>query len=96
MNVYRSIPPLPGIYRLFFLLPSAHAPPLLDSEDSSGIEGFGFDDKSDNAEAREAAGEEESRGQSPCPSDNAVADHPKGPRSAARKHRASSLPSDKR
>ena len=65
MNVYRSSPPLPGIYRLFFLLPSAHEPPLPDSEDTSRIEGFDSDDESDNAEAGEAAGEEESRGQSP-------------------------------
>ena len=65
VNVYRSSPPLPGIYCPFFLLPSAHAPPLPDSEDTSGIEGFDSDDESDNAEAGEAAGEEESRGQSP-------------------------------
>jgi len=88
VNVYRSSPPLPGIYGPFFFLPSAHAPPLPDSEDSSGIEGFSSDDEYDNA----AAGEEENRGQSPSPSDTAVADHPKGTRSAVRKRRASSQP----
>jgi len=67
---------------------------LLDSEDSSGIEGFGFDDKSDNAEAREAAGEEESREQSPSLTESVVAKHPKGTRLTTRKHRASSQPGD--
>ena len=81
---------MPSIYRPFFLLPSAHALPLPDSEDSSGIECF----SSDDAEAGEAAEEEESRGHSPNPSDTAVADHPKGTRSATRKHRALSLTGD--
>ena len=60
MNVYRSSPPLPAIYHPFFLLPSTHAPPQSDSEDSSGIEGFDSDNASGHAEAREAAGEDES------------------------------------
>ena len=60
MNVYRSSPPLPGIYHHFYLLPSAHAPPQLDSEDSLGIESYDFDDESGHAEAGEAAGEDES------------------------------------
>ena len=50
------------VYRPFFLLPSAHVPPLPDSEDSSGIEGIGSDDESGHAEAGEAAGEDESVG----------------------------------
>ena len=49
--MYRSSPPLPGIFRPSHLVPSAHAQPLLDSEDSSEIEGFSSDDKTDNAEA---------------------------------------------
>ena len=94
MNVYRSSPPLPGIYGPFFFLPSAHAPPLPDSEDSSGIRGFNSNDENNDAEAGETAGEEESRGHSPSPSDTTVADHPKVTRSAARKRRASSLTGD--
>ena len=62
MNVYRSSPPLLGIYRPFFLLPSAHAPPLLDFEDSSRTGGSNSDDESGNAETKEAAGEEEGGG----------------------------------
>ena len=96
MNVYRSIPPLPAIYRPFFLLPSAHAPPQLDYEDSSGIEGYDSDNASGHAEAGEAAGEDGSGGQSPSPSESARADHSKGTRSAARKCRASSQPGDNR
>ena len=82
------------VYRPFFLLPSAHVPPLPDSEDSSGIRGFSSNDENDDAEAGETAGEEESRGHSPSPSDTTVADHPKVTRSAARKRRASSLTGD--
>ena len=78
MNTYRSSPPLLGIYRPFFLLPSAHVPPLPDSEGSSEIEGFDSDEKSGNADAGEAAGEEESGVQSPSPSESAMAEHPKG------------------
>ena len=90
MNVYRSSPPLPGIYLPFFLLPSAHVPPLPDSEDSSGIEGIGSDDESGHAEAGEAAGEDESGGHSPSPSDGTRVDHPKGTRTTARKRRGAS------
>ena len=94
--MYRSRPPLLGIYRPFFLLPSAHASPLLDFEDSSGTGGSDSDDESGNAETEEAAGEEEGGGRSPSPSENVVADHPKSTRSAARKRRASSQPRDNR
>ena len=58
----------------------------IDSSDSE----FG------RAEAGEAAGEVESRGQSPNPSKNVVADHPKGTRSATRKRRVLSLPGNNR
>ena len=57
VNVYRSSPPLPGIYRPFFLVPSAHAQPLPYSEDSLEIEGFSSDSETYNAEAGEAAGD---------------------------------------
>ena len=57
VNVYRSSPPLPGIYRPSYLVPSAHAQPLPNFEDSSEIEGFSSDDETNNAEAGEAAGD---------------------------------------
>ena len=96
VNVYRSSPPLPGIYCPFFLLPSAHEPPLPDSEDTSRIEGFDSDDESDNAEAGKAAAEEESGEQSPSLSESVVSKHPKGTRLTTRKRRASSQPGDSR
>jgi len=55
VNVYRSSPPLPGIFCPSYLVPSAHAKPLPDSEDSSEIEDFSFDDETTGAEARELA-----------------------------------------
>ena len=50
MNVYRSSPPLPGIFRPSHLVPSAHAEPLPGFEDSSEIEGFSSDDETTDAE----------------------------------------------
>ena len=50
MNVYRSSPPLPGIFRPSYLVPSAHVEPLLGSKDSSEIEGFSSDDETTDAE----------------------------------------------
>ena len=58
MNVYRSSPLLPGIFRPSYLVPSAHAKPLPDSEDSSEIEGFSSDDGTTDAEAGESAGDD--------------------------------------
>ena len=58
----------------------------IDSSDSE----FG------RTEAGEAAGEDETGGRSPSPSESARVDHPKGTRSAARKRRASSQPGDDR
>ena len=55
MNVYRSSPPLPGIFRPSYLVSSAHAKLLPDSEDFSEIEGFSSDDETTNAEAGESA-----------------------------------------
>ena len=54
MNVYRSSPPLPGIFRPSHLFPSAHAKLFPDSEDSSEIEGFSSDDEITDAEAGES------------------------------------------
>ena len=50
MNVYRTSPPLSGIFRPSYLVPSAHAEPLPGSEDSSEIEGFSSDDETTDAE----------------------------------------------
>ena len=54
MNVYMSSPPLLGIFHPSYLVPSAYAKPLPDSEDSSEIEGFSFDDEITDAEAGES------------------------------------------
>ena len=89
VNVYRSSPPLPGIYRPSHLVPSAHAQPLIDSEDSSEIEGFSSDDESTNAEAGESAGDD-GRAHSASPSEDTRAGHPKGTRSTVRKRSSSS------
>ena len=87
--MYRSSPPLPGIFRPFHLLPSAHAPPKPNLEQSSSMESY--IDSSDSefglAEDGEAAGEDESGEQSPSPSDGARVDHPRGTRTTARKRR---------
>ena len=74
MDVYRSSPPLPGIFRPFHLLPSTHAPPKPDPEESLSIESYidSFDSEFGRAEAGEATGEDETR-----------ADHPKGARTTA-------------
>ena len=93
VNVYRSSPPLPGVFRPSHLVPSAHAQPLADSEDSSEIEGFSSDNETDNAEAGETAGEaarDDGRGCSASPSEDTQVGHPKGTRSAARKRHSSS------
>ena len=89
VNVYRSSPPLPDIYRHSHLVPSTHAQPLPDSEDSSEVEGFSYDDETDNAEAGEAAGDDGSE-HSTSPNEDTQAGHPKGTRSAVRKRRSSS------
>ena len=92
MNVYRSSPPLPGIYRPSFLIPSAHAQPLPNSEDSSEIEGFSSDDEANNVEVGEAAGDgagDDGREHSHSPSGDAQAKQAKGARSVVRKHHSS-------
>ena len=50
VNVYRSSPPLPGIFHPSNLVRSAHAEPFPGSEDSSEIEGFSSDDETTDAE----------------------------------------------
>jgi hypothetical protein len=88
VNVYRSSPPLPGIFRPSHLVPNTHAQPLPDFEDSLEVEGFSSDDETDNAEAGEAAGDDGSE-HSTSPNEDTQAGHPKGTRSVARKRRSS-------
>ena len=54
MNVYMSSPPLPGIFPPSYLVPSAHAKLLPDSEDLSEIKDFSSDDEITDAETRES------------------------------------------
>ena len=95
MNVYRSSPPLPGIFRPSHLLPSAYNPFVPDSEDSTEFESFSFDDEAANAEAAESA-RDEGRANSPSRSEGTRADHPTSARSAARKRSSSSQTADNR
>ena len=89
MNVYRSSPPLPGIFRPSHLVSSAYAKLVPDSEDSSEIEGFSSDDETTNAEAREST-EDNGRAHSASPSEDTRAGRPKGTRSIVRKRSSSS------
>jgi len=69
VNVYRSSPPLPGIFRPSLLLPSAYNPFVPDSEDSSEFESFTSDNEADNAEAAGSARDED-RANSPSRSED--------------------------
>ena len=89
MNIYRSSPPLPGIFRPSHLVPSAYAKLVPDSEDSSEIEGFSSDDETANAEAVESARDDD-RAHRPNRSEDTHAGHPTSTRSTMRK-RSSSL-----
>ena len=89
MNVYRSNPPLPGIFRPSHLIPSAYAKLVPDSEDSSEIEGFSSDDETENSEAAEA-GRDDDRTDSPNRSKDTRSGHPTGTRSTVRKRSSSS------
>ena len=89
MNVYRSSPPLPGIFRPYHLIPSAYAKLVSDSEDSSEIEGFSSDDETENAEAAELGGDDD-RIDSPNWSEDTRSGHPTGTRSTVRKRSSSS------
>ena len=95
MNVYRSSPPLPGIFHPSYLVLSAHAEPLPGSKDSSEIEGFSSDDETTNAEAGESAGDD-GRAHSPIRSEDTHAGLPKGTRSTVRKRSSSSQPTSNR
>ena len=93
MNVYRSNPPLPGIFRPSHLVPSAYNKLVHDFEDSSEIEGFSSDNETNNAEAGETAGEaasDDGRGRSASPSEDTHVGHPKSTRSTVRKRSSSS------
>ena len=89
MNVYRSNPPLPGIFRPYHLIPSAYAKLVPDSEDSSKIEGFSSDDETTGAEVGESAGDDD-RAHSPSRSEDTHAGHPRSTRSTVRKRSSSS------
>ena len=95
MNVYRSSPPLPGIFRPSHLLSSAYNPFVPDSEDSSEFESFSSDNETANAEAAGSARDED-RVNSPSRSEGACADHPVSTRSAARRRSSSSQTADNR
>ena len=84
MNVYRNTPPLPGLFRPSYLVPSAHAKLLPDSEDSSEIEGFSSDDGTTDAKAGESA-KDDDRAHSPNRSEDTHAGHPTSTRSTVRK-----------
>ena len=95
MNVYRSSPPLPGIFRLSHLLPSAYNIFVPYSEDSSEFESLSSDNEAASAEAVELARDED-RADSPSRSEGTCADHPTSTRSAARKRSSSSQTADNR
>ena len=90
--MYRSSPLLPGIFHPFHLLPSAHAPPKPNPEESLSMESYIDSSGSEfgRAEAREAVGEEEGGERSPSPNENTQMDHPKCTRTTTRKRRGSS------
>ena len=90
--MYRSSPPLPGIFCPFHLLPSAHAPPKPNPEESLSIESYidSSDSEFGRAEDGEATGEDESGGHSPSPSYGTRVDYPKGMRIAVWKRRGAS------
>ena len=89
MNLYRSSPPLPGIFRPSYLVPNAHVELLPGSEDSLEIEGFSSNDETTDAEAGELVGDD-GRVHSASPSEDTHAGHPKGTRSTVRKRGSSS------
>jgi len=94
VDVYRSSPPLPGIFHPFHLHPSAHAPPKPNPEESFSMESYIDSSNSEfgHAEAGEATDGDESGGHSSSLSEDTRVDHPKGTRSTARKHRGASQP----
>jgi hypothetical protein len=95
VNVYRSSPPLSGIFRPSHLLLSAYNTFVPDYEDSSEFESFNSDNKAASAEAAESARDED-RADSPSRSEGTCSDHPTSTRSAARKRSSSSQTADNR
>ena len=89
MNVYRSSPPLPCVFCPSYLVPSAHAKLLPDSEDFLEIEGFSFDDEITDAEAGESAMDDD-RAYSPSRGEDTRAGHPTSTCSIVRKWSSSS------
>jgi len=92
VDVYRSIPALLGIFCPFNLLPSAHAPPKPNPEESFSMESNidSSDIEFGRAEDGEATGEDESGGHSPNPSDGTQVNHPKGTQTTLWKHQGAS------
>ena len=90
--MYRSSPLLPGIFRPFHLLPSTHAPPKPNPEESLSMENYidSSDSEFGRAEDGEATGEDESGGHSPSPSDGTQVNHPKGTQTTLWKHQGAS------
>ena len=89
MNVYRSSPALPSIFRPSHLIPSAYEKLVPDSKNSSEIEGFSSDDETANAEAAESAGDD-NRVHSPSRSGDTHVGHPTSTRLVVRKRSSSS------
>ena len=94
VDMYRSSPPLPGIFHPFYLLPGAHASPQPNPKESLSMESYIDSSNSEfgHAEAGEAADGDESGGHSSSLSEDTRVDHPKGTWSTARKHRGASQP----
>ena len=93
MDVYRSIPALPGIFCPFNLLPSAHAPPKPNPEESFSMESNIDSSDIEFGRAEDGEAEDESGRHSPSPSYGTRVDYPKGTRIAAWKRRGASQPS---
>ena len=88
--MYRSSPLLPGIFRPFHLLPSTHAPPKPNPEESFSMESNIDSSDIEFGRAEDGEAEDESGGHSPSPSEGTRVDHPKGTRTAAWKRRGAS------
>ena len=95
MNVYRSSPPLLGIFHPSHLVPSAYNQFVPDSEDSSEIKGFNSNDENADAEAVESVRDED-RSNSPSRTEGTHVGHPTNTRSATRKRRSSSQTTNNR
>ena len=90
MDIYRSSPPLPGIFHPFHLLPSAHAPTKPNPKESFSMESYIDSSDIEFGRAEDGEAEDESGGHSPSPSEGTRVDHPKGMRTAAWKRQGAS------